>query len=192
MTWKAATCRHSRGGWVSPRNAVKHWLRQGAIHLDLLLLVSWCIGLSPTELFGPEDPLGNVCLGRWQRSGASERGARWSRRDWDAVGRRFDEIVRATPHVRLRDVAARLRVDTVLLRERLPDRVATLSSRRRPKVLQNQRKLQRKNGLNAGVAAFTTSWAKLYVHHKMRNPLISCEKSQFRMVEPRGVEPLTS
>ncbi len=114
------------------RNAVKHWLRRGTIHLDLLLLVSWCIGLEPTELFASEDPLGNVCLGRWQTSGASERGTRWSRRDWDAVGRRFDEIVRATPSVRLRDVAAHLRVDTALLRERLPDRAAALTSRRRP------------------------------------------------------------
>ncbi len=114
------------------RNAVKHWLRQGTIHLDLLLLASWCVGLQPAELFAAEDPLGNVCLGRWQTSAASERGTRWSRRDWNAVGCRFDEIVRATPHVRLRDVAARLRVDTALLRDRLPDRVAALTSRRRP------------------------------------------------------------
>ena len=51
------------------------------------------------------------------------------RRDWGAAGRRFDEIVRATPALRLRDLAARLGVDMALLRERCPNRVAALTSR---------------------------------------------------------------
>lgn len=111
---------------------MKHWLRQGTIHLDLLLLVSWCVGLKPVDLFATEDPIGKIRLSRWQRSGASEHGTRWIRRDWIAVDRRFDEIVRAAPALRLRDVAARRGVDTALLRERYPDRVAALTSRRRP------------------------------------------------------------
>ena len=116
------------------RNAVKHWLRQGTIHLDLLLLMSWCVGLKPADLFTAEDPLEYVGLGRWQRAGIGERGTRWVRRDWNAVCRRFDEIVSTTPAVRLRDVAARLGVDTALLRERFPDRVAAITSRRRSAV----------------------------------------------------------
>lgn len=114
------------------RNAVTHWVRRGTIHLDLLLLASWCVGLKPAELFAAEDPVGKVRPGRWQRSGTGERGTRWARRDWRAVDRRFDDIVRASPAERLGDVAAQLGVDTALLRERCPERVAALTARRRP------------------------------------------------------------